>query len=138
MYLLRVAVIYWYMEIFYYLPPTVNHCSREVFVSLPPAVNHCSREKIDFIPNSSRSWLVIHRFAGSVKMDILDRKKSMKLPKTLGSANGECDGVSFCPRVVARVLSVSRILRDLKQPGAPPSEVEARTVSLFRFYSFYI
>ena len=54
----------------------------------------------------------------------------MKLPKTLGSADGECDGMNSCPRVVDKVLSVSRILRDLKQPGAPPSEVEARTVTL--------
>jgi hypothetical protein len=53
----------------------VIHCSREVPILLPLAVIHCSREKIDFIPNSSRSWLVIHRFAGSVKMNILDRKK---------------------------------------------------------------
>ena len=59
----------------------------------------------------------------------------MKLPKTLESDNGECDGMNSYPRVVDRVLSVSRILRDQKQPGAPPSEVEARTVTLPFFKS---
>jgi hypothetical protein len=63
------------------------------------------------------------------------QEKCTKLPKTLESDDGECDGVSFCPRVVDRALSASRILRGLNQPVAPPSEVEAYTVTLPFFKS---
>ena len=38
-----------------------------------------------------------------------------------------------CPRLVHKPLSVSRILRDLKQPAAPPSEARVSAIT-FPFF----
>ena len=59
----------------------------------------------------------------------------MKLPKTLESDDGECDGMNSCPKMVDRALSASNIQRDLKQPVAPPSEAKANTITLPFFKS---
>ena len=63
------------------------------------------------------------------------QEKGMKWPKTLESDDGECDGVSFCPRVVDRALSASRILRGLNQPVAPPSEAKVSAITFPSFKS---
>ena len=63
------------------------------------------------------------------------QEKSMKLPKTLESDDGECDGVNFCPKMVDRALSASRILRGLNQPVAPPSEAKVSAITFPSFKS---
>jgi hypothetical protein len=47
-----------------------------VVQKLPLAVIHCSREVFNFVSDLSHSLLAIDWFAGSVKMDILDKKKA--------------------------------------------------------------
>jgi hypothetical protein len=55
-------------------------------------------------------------------------EKSSKFSKTLGLDDEECDGTDLSLMDGSRALSASRILRDLKQPAAPPSEANISTV----------
>ena len=55
-------------------------------------------------------------------------EKSSKFSKTLELNDEEYDGANLSPMDGSRALSASRILRDLKQPAAPPSEANISAV----------
>jgi hypothetical protein len=69
------------------------------------------------------------------KFDCLSPEKHIKLTKILELDDGECNSDDFLPNDGSRALSASRILRDLKQPVAPPSEARVSAVILPFFKS---
>ena len=63
------------------------------------------------------------------------QEKSNKLSKMYGLEDEECDSTNLLPTDGSRALSASRILRDLKQPAAPPSEARICAVITLFFKS---
>ncbi len=79
---------------------------------------------MEYLQQVSSADCLVENFAVNNKRKNVHslQEKSNKLSKMSGLEDEECDSKNLLPTDGSRALSASRILRDLKQPAAPPSE----------------